>query len=90
MDNLALLLENSHPSVSLTPTELQLLRALNDGEQSRADLLVKAWAFSPSLASKVSYKDTRMLDMTTSRLRKKVAGLGIQILSLRGKGYRLQ
>jgi DNA-binding response OmpR family regulator len=89
MDNLSLLLENAHPELTLSPKELDLLKAMVNGVTGREGLLVDVWGFSVSLACKVSYKDTRMLDMTVSRLKKKVAPLGIGIKALRGVGYRL-
>ena len=89
MNNLSLLLENAHPTLTLSPKELDLLKAMVDGTTAREGLLVNVWGFSASLASKVSYKDTRMVDMTVSRLKKKVAPLGVSITSLRGRGYRV-
>jgi DNA-binding response OmpR family regulator len=89
VDNLALLLENAHPTLTLSPKELDLLKAMVDGTTTREGLLVDVWGFSTSLASKVTYKNTRMVDMTVSRLKKKVAPLGVGIKSVRGAGYRV-
>jgi DNA-binding response OmpR family regulator len=89
MNNLSLLLENAHPNLTLSPKELDLLRSMVDGTTTREGLLVNVWGFSASLAGKVTYKDTRMVDMTVSRLKKKVAPLGVSITSLRGRGYRV-
>jgi DNA-binding response OmpR family regulator len=89
MDNLSLLLENAHPTLTLSPKELDLLKAMVDGTTTREGLLVNVWGFSTSLAGKVTYKDTRMVDMTVSRLKKKVAPLGVGIKSVRGAGYRV-
>jgi DNA-binding response OmpR family regulator len=89
MTNLSLLLENSHPDLTLSPKELDLLSALVGGTSARSSLMVEVWGFSQSLASKVSYKDTRMVDMTISRLKKKVSGVGVTIKSIRGVGYRV-
>jgi DNA-binding response OmpR family regulator len=89
MDNLSLLLENAHPNLTLSPKELDLLKAMVDGTTTREGLLVDVWGFSASLAGKVTYKNTRMVDMTVSRLKKKVAPLGVGIKSVRGAGYRV-
>ena len=89
MDNLSLLLENAHPTLTLSPKELDLLKAMVDGTTTREGLLVDVWGFSASLAGKVTYKNTRMVDMTVSRLKKKVAPLGVGIKSVRGAGYRV-
>ena len=89
MNNLSLLLENAHSELTLSPKELDLLKAMVDGITTRESLMVNVWGFSASLAGKVTYKDTRMVDMTVSRLKKKVAPLGVSITSLRGRGYRV-
>jgi two-component system, OmpR family, phosphate regulon response regulator PhoB len=87
--SLNLILENSHPDITLTPKELEVFRQLHDGVRDRQSLMVTVWGFSTSLASKVSYKDTRMVDMTISRLKKKLAPAGVIISSVRGVGYIL-
>lgn len=89
MDNLSLLLENAHPDVQLTEKEHQLLVTLHSGSGSRVELLQKVWNFTDTFAAKVTYKDTRSVDMTVSRLKKKVAAVGVEIKSVRGVGYRL-
>lgn len=89
MNTLDLLLENAHEDLTLSPTELNLLIALHAGMKSRQTLMVNVWGFTESLASKVSYKDTRMVDMTVSRLKKKLVGVGVHIKSVRGVGYRI-
>ena len=89
MKNIDLLIENNHPTLTLSRKEHSLFTALYNGTVNRTDLLVNVWGFSNSLAGKVSYKDTRMVDMTISRLKKKVATAGVTIKSVRGVGYQI-
>lgn len=89
MTNLDLLLENSHPTVTLTKRELSLLRSLSNGDIGRNILLIDVFGWSTTFASKATYNDTRCVDMLVSRLKKKVNPLGIIINSKRGVGYSL-
>jgi DNA-binding response OmpR family regulator len=89
MDNIALLSENAHPDVKLTKRELSLFQNLNKGNNSRDSLLVSVFNWSPTFASTATYNDTRCVDMAVSRLKKKVAPLGVVILSNRGVGYSI-
>jgi DNA-binding response OmpR family regulator len=89
MTDLSLLLENSHPTVSLTKRELSLLRNLVDGKHARTVLLMDVFGWSSTFAMKATYNDTRCVDMLVSRLKKKVTPLGIIINSKRGVGYSL-
>jgi DNA-binding response OmpR family regulator len=83
------LLENAHPSVTLTKKELALLKALHENVRDRKTLMMEVWNFSESFAAKATYNDTRAVDMAISRLKSKLAPLNIHIMSVRGVGYMI-
>jgi len=87
--NMSQLLENSHPTVSLTKKEVALLKALHGNTRDRKTLMMEIWNFSESFAAKATYNDTRAVDMAISRLKSKLAPLNIHIMSVRGVGYMI-
>jgi len=89
MNDFAQLIENIHPTIKLTKREHKLLLALNDGVCSRNEILHECFGWATSAAQKATYKDTRSVDMTISRLKKKVGECGVIIQSIRGEGYRI-
>lgn len=90
MSALSMLLENSHPTVKLTPKELKLLNTLSDKTVvSRATFLNQVYNWSNTFANKATYKDTRAVDMAIVRLKRKIEPTGLLIMSVRGSGYRL-
>lgn len=73
--------------VELTPTELALMIYLvehKDRAVSREELLKNVWK------SATEDVDTRAADHVVKRLRKKLAGMSIQITSVWGFGFRIE
>lgn len=89
MNELNMLIENNHPTITLTKREHRVLVALTDGVYSRNDILNQCFGWSAQFADKATYNDTRSVDMTISRLKRKVGECGLNIQSIRGKGYRI-
>ncbi len=72
--------------LSLTPKEFDLLTLFLENKNqalSREQILDRVWGFD-------YYGDLRTVDTHVKRLRKKLGGLGQNILTVRGIGYRLE
>jgi DNA-binding response OmpR family regulator len=73
--------------VRLTPVEFKLLAALHEAHgkvRTREDLMVSVFGFKAPVSA-ATLKSSRAVDMTASRVRKKIPGID----TVRGFGYRL-
>lgn len=82
--DLRAILNHLHPSVTLTPKEHKLLSVMMSNPHttySRNELLFFVWNVNPDIATRMH---TRTVDMTVSRVKKKI---GDFIKPIRGFGY---